>query len=85
MEDDRFIKSMKISTDTSLPKNERVRALERAEQLGLDTRVDQIIAKRTLELQLKGIPKNKAKLIAMDSVERDTGLFKLSPAKVSAV
>jgi DNA-directed RNA polymerase subunit K/omega len=37
--------------------------------------IDRIVAKRALELQLKGVPRTKALTIANQQVQRDSGLI----------
>ncbi len=78
-EDERFLLNLKTATDRSLTKPIRRKALQTAEDIGIDDRMGQIIAKRSLDLQLKGVPKKQATQIAARSVRKESGLFTMSP------
>lgn len=77
-EDDRFLLNLKTASDRSLTKPIRRKALQKAEDIGLDDRMGQIRAKRSLDLQLKGVTKTEADLMAARSVRKESGLFALS-------
>ncbi len=75
MEDEKFLLNLKTASDKSLTIPARRKALQRAEDIGLDDRMGVIIAKRSLELQLKGVPQKEATDMAARSVRKESGLF----------
>ncbi len=78
MEDDRFLLNVRTASDRSLTIPARRKALQKAEDIGLDERMGLIIAKRSLDLQLRGVPKKEASDIAHRSVRKEAGLVTTS-------
>jgi len=78
MEDDRFLLNVRTASDRSLTIPARRKALQKAEDIGLDDRMSLIIAKRSLDLQLRGVPKKEATDFAHRSVRKEAGLVTTS-------